>query len=151
MAALYLHHALFTHEPPLPPQRNPNSDAEPLPALPAAAVIVRRMASVSTVTLRASDTLKISHSEPLLNPVLPEATTAFLDIPITSPRDPDHPPEPGSGWLNGPRSERDLSRPSNGRWPLDRVWRRLRRLKLLYAVSFTLIGVSHPIHPTSVR
>ncbi|KAF9646147.1 hypothetical protein BDM02DRAFT_292919 [Thelephora ganbajun] len=140
MAALYLHHALFTPEPPLLPQRNPNPETESLPGLPA--VILQSMASVSTVTLRASDTFKSSHySKPLLHPVSSEATTAFLDIPIISPRDPDHPPDPGSGWLNGPRSERDLSRTSNGRWPLDSILRRLRRLKLFYALSYTLIVV----------
>jgi hypothetical protein len=143
MAALYLHHALFTPEPPLLPRRNPNSDTEPLPGLPA--VILRSASSVSTVTLRTSDTFKVSHhSEPLLDPVSPEATTAFLDIPIISPRGPDHPPGPGSGWLNGPRLERDLSRASNGRWPLDGIWRRLRRLKLLYALSYTVIGAARP-------
>jgi len=144
MAALYLHHALFTPEPPLLQQRNPNSDTEPLPDLPA--LILRSMSSVSAVTLRTSDTFKASnHSESLLDPVSPEATTAFLDIPITSPRDPDHPPDSGSGWLNGPRLERDLSRASNGRWPLDGIWRRLRRLKLLYALSFTVIGAMRPV------
>lgn len=150
MAALYLHHALFTPEPPLLPQRNPNSDTEPLPDPPA--LILRSMGSVSTVTLRASDTFKVPyHSEPLLDPVSPEATTAFLDIPITSPRDPDHPPDPGSGWLNGPRPERDLSSAPNGRWPLGGIWRRLRRLKLLYALSFSVIGAARPIYPATVR
>jgi len=150
MAALYLHHALFTPEPPLLPQRNPNSDAEPLSSPPA--LIVRNTASISTLTLRASDISKVSHnSEPLLDPAPPEATTAFLDIPITSLRDPDHPPDPGSGWLNGPRLERDLLRASNGRWQLRGIWRRLRRLKLLYALSFTVIGAARPIYLDSVR
>jgi hypothetical protein len=145
MAALYLHHALFTPEPPLLPQRNPNSDTEPLPGLPA--VILRNMSSVSTVSLRTSDTYKVPrHSEPLLDSVSPEATTAFLDIPIISPRSQDHPPDPGSGWLSGPRLERDLSRASNGRWPLGGIWRRLRRLKLLYALSFTVLGAVRPTH-----
>ena len=149
MAALYLHHALFTPEPPLLPQRNSNSDTEPLPGLPA--VILRSTSSVSTVTLRGSDSFKIPHhSEPLLDPVSPEATTAFLDIPITSLRDLDHPPDPGYGWLGGPRFERDLARASNGRWPLDGIWRRLRRLKLLYALSFTVIGAPRPINITSL-
>ena len=145
MAALHLHHALFTPEPPPLPQRNPNSDTEPLPGLPA--LVLRSMSSVSTVTLRESDTFKVpNHSEPLFDPISPEVTTAFLDIPIISPRDPGHPPDPGSGWLNGPRLEHDLSRASNGRWPLDGIWRRLRRLKLLYALSFTVIGAVCPIH-----
>ena len=153
MAALYLHHALFTPEPPLRPQRNSNSVIEPLPAgLPP--VILRNMSeSVSTVTLRSSDTFKVSHnSEPLLDSVSPEATTAFLDIPITSPRDPVHSPDPGAGWLNGPCLERarDLSRASNGGWPLDGIWRRLRRLKLLYALSFTVIGAARPIYLASM-
>jgi len=144
MAALYLHHALFTPEPPLLPQRNSNSDTEPLSGIPA--VILRSTSSVSTVTLRGSDTFKIPHhSEPLLDPGSPEATTAFLDIPITSLRDLDHPPDPGYGWLGGPRFERNLARASNGRWPLDGIWRRLRRLKLLYALSFTVIGAPRPI------
>ena len=150
MAALYLHHALFTTEPPLIPQRNPNSDTESLPAPPAP--VLRTMSSASTVTIPAPDAVKIpNHSEPLLDSVPPEATTAFLDIPIISPRDSDHPPVSGSGWLNGPRLEGDLSRASNGRWPLDGIWPRLRRLKLLYALSFTVIGAVRPIHPRSVR
>ena len=148
MAALYLHHALFTPEPPLPPQRNLNLDTEPLPGLPA--LVLRSASSVSTVTLRASDTFKVS-SEPLLDPLSPEATTAFLDIPIISPREPDHPPGPGSGWLSGPRLERDLLRTSNGKWRLGSIWRRLRRLKLLYALSFTVIGAVRPIRPPSAR
>lgn len=142
MAALYLHHALFTTEPPLP-ERNPNLDTESLPSLPAP--VLRCMSSASTVTTPAPDTIKIpNHSEPLLDSVPPEATTAFLDIPIISPRDPDHPPGSGSGWLNGPHLEGDLSRASNGRW------HRLRRLKLLYALSFTIIGVVRPIRLPSV-
>lgn len=149
MAALYLHHALFTPEPsPLLPQRNPNSDTEPPPGLHA--VNLRTMASISTVTLRASDSFKGSHhSEPLLDPVSQEATTAFLDIPIISAGISDHPPHPGPGWLNGPRFERDLSRQSNRRWPLDSIWRRLRRLKLFYALAYTLIGAGRPTHLTS--
>lgn len=147
MAALYLHHALFTPEPPPLPERNPNSDIEPPPGLPA--TILRDMASISTVALLASDSFKSSHnSDPLLNPVSQEATTAFLDIPIISPRHPDHPSSPGTGWLNGPRSERVLSGQSNRGWPLDTIWRRLRRLKSFYALSYTLIGARLLIHLT---
>lgn len=149
MAALYLHHALFTPEP-LLQQRNPNSDIESPPGLPA--TILRNMTSISTVTLLASDSLKSSHnSEPLINPVSQEATTAFLDIPITPPRNPDHPPDSGTGWLNGPRFERDFSRRSSRGWSLDTIWRRLRRLKLFYALSYTLIGAQRSIHLTSGR
>lgn len=150
MAALYLHHALFTPEPPLLPQRNPNSDTEPPPGLPAA--ILRNNSSISTVTLLASDSFKSSqNSEPLLNPVSQEATTAFLDIPIVSPRHSGHPPDLGTGWLNGPRFERDPSRRSSRGWPLDSIRRRLGRLKLLYALFYTLIGSERPNHLTSYR
>jgi hypothetical protein len=150
MAALYLHHALFTPEPPLLQQRNPNPEGEPLPGLPA--LILQSMSSVSAVTLGTSDAFKVpNRSESLLDPVSPEATTAFLDIPIISPRDPDHPPDPGSGWLSGPRVERDISRASNRRWPLEGIWRRLRRLKLLYALSFTVIGTMRPTQLPSIR
>jgi hypothetical protein len=145
---LPLHHALFAPEPsPLLPQRNPTSDTELPPGL--SAVNLRNLSSVSTVTLRASggDFFKGSHhSEPLLDPGSQEATTAFLDIPIISARNLNHPPDPGPGWLNGPRFERDFSRQSNRRWPLDGIWRRLRRLKLLYALAYTLIGAGSPIH-----
>lgn len=141
MAALYLHHALFTPEPsPLLLQRNPNSDTESPPGLPA--VIIRNVPSISTVTLNPSDSFKSSHhSEPLLNLAPQEPTTAFLDIPIISPRHPNHPSGPEPGWLNDPRLERDLSRQSNRGWRLDGIWRRLRRLKLFYALSYTLIVV----------
>lgn len=147
MAALYLHHALFAPEPsPLLQQRNPNSDTESPPGLPA--VILKNVPSISTVTLDPSaDSFKSSyHSEPLLNPAPQEATTAFLDIPIISPRHPNHPLGPEPGWLNGPHLERDLSRQSNRGWPLDGIWRRLRRLKLFYALSYTLIGAERPTH-----
>lgn len=140
MAALYLHHTLFTPDPLPLAQRNPNLDSVSPPGLPTP--IVRNIASTSTVTLRASDSLKGSHhSEPLLDPVSQEATTAFLDIPIASSRHPDHLQGRGSGWLNGPRIERDLSRQSSGRWPLRDIWCRLRRLKLFYALSYTVIVV----------
>ena len=151
MAALYLHHALFTPEsPPLLPQRYPNSDTEPPPGLPA--TVLGNMASFSTVTIPASDSFKSSHhSEPLLDRVSREATTAFLDIPITSPRHSAYPPDPGSGWPSGPRFERDLSRRSSGRWPLEGIWHRLRRLKLFYTLSYTLIGANLPIHISPAR
>lgn len=150
MAALYLHHALFTPEPPLLPQRNPNSDTESPPGLPA--TVLRNNSSISTLTLLASDSFKSSHnSEPLINPASQEATAAFLDIPIIPPIHPDHPPDPGTGWLNGPRFKSDLSRQSNEGWSLDTIWRRLRRLEFFYALSYTLISALRPIHLTSGR
>ncbi|GBE86959.1 hypothetical protein SCP_1002040 [Sparassis crispa] len=117
MAALFLHQALFTTEPSasseLPVLRSPNRVTQH----------ERQLSSVSSVTLRTSNSDHSQPTEPLLRP----ESSIYLDL---LSRQPNHPDGPESSFNLGLSLEGDPITPRERKSCLERAIRkRLRRLR----------------------
>ncbi|RPD77216.1 hypothetical protein L226DRAFT_533220 [Lentinus tigrinus ALCF2SS1-7] len=140
MAAVFLHNAIFTTEPPSPP-----SLAHPQPGGPhphhrapnRRGPHDRQLSSVSSVTLHTSTSEHSHPTEPLIHPGS-SASSVYLDLLARQPTHPSSPP-PARG--SGLTLQGDPVTPRERRIQYEQmVRRRLKRLRWAQRALFTIIG-----------